>query len=170
MESCHVSRGVTRQSESQIRIIHILVVLEDSQGASGVSSVSNGLLLSNCLGEAQIRNWPVTLVEKSKYLLSFPCPITHMHTHTHAHTHTHTHTHSEDGSREVCDFFYFLKSPKLKASDFKLLVSFIFPRLKLMEVLKERDMFEPRSKAAKAVLPCSSSSSCGKVFKVEIPC
>lgn len=161
MESCHVSRGVIRQSESQIRIIHILVVLEDSQGASGVSSVSNGLLLSNGLWEAQIGNWPVTLVEKSKYLLSFPCPITHMH----AHTQAHTHTQSEDGSREVCDFFYFFKSPKLKASDFKLLISFIFPRLKLMEVLKERDMFEPRSKAVKGILPCSSSSPYGKSFQ-----
>ena len=53
-----------------------------------MSSVSNGLLLSNCLWEAQIGNWPVTLVEKLKYLLSFPCPITHMHAHTQAHTHT----------------------------------------------------------------------------------
>lgn len=81
------------------------------------------------------------------------------------HTHKHTHTQSEDGSREVCDFFYFFKSPKLKASDFKLLISFIFPRLKLMEVLKERDMFEPRSKAVKGILPCSSSSPYGKSFQ-----
>ena len=102
-------------------------------------------------------------------IISLPY-YTHAHTRAHAHTHTHTHTHSEDRSREVCDFFYFLKSPKLKASDFKLLISFIFPRLKLMEVLEERDMFEPISKAVKAVLLCSSSSPYGKVFKVEILC
>ena len=40
----------------------------------------------------------------------------------------------------------------------------------MMEILKERDMFEPRSKAVKAVLPCSPSSPYGEVFKVEILC
>ena len=121
MESCHVSRGVTRESESQIRIIHILVVLEDSQGALGVSSVSNGLLLSNCLWEAQIRNWPVTLVEKSKYLLSFPCPITHMHTHVRTHTHTHTHTHTVKIEAEkyvTFSIFSNLQNSRLPTSNF----------------------------------------------------
>ena len=67
-------------------------------------------------------------------------------------------------------FLYLLSSPKVKAFEFKLPIWFIFPRLNLTGVLKETDMFEPRSKAVKAILPGSSTSPYNKVLKAEILC